>query len=56
MLFRSKDKTKKDKELTDKEFKLTLDEIYEDKIFAKNYRKKDVFKNINLTSKYSNNI
>ena len=56
MLFRSKDKTKKDKELTDIEFKLTLDEIYEDKIFAKNYRKKDVFKNINLTSKYSNNI
>ncbi len=56
LLFRSKDKTRNDKELNDKEIKSTLDEIYEEKTFAKNYRKNDFFKNVNLTSKYSNNL
>ena len=32
----------------------TLDDIYEEKIFAKNYKRNDFYKNINLTSKYSN--
>jgi hypothetical protein len=41
--------------LNDKELKSTLDEIYEEKTFAKNYRKNDFFKNANLTSKYSYN-
>ena len=55
LLFRSKDKNKNEKELNDKELKSTLDEIYEEKTFAKNYRKNDFFKNANLTSKYSYN-
>ena len=56
LLFRPKNKTRNDKELTDRELKSTLDEIYEEKTFARNYRKNDFFKNANLTSKYSNNI
>jgi hypothetical protein len=56
IIFKAKEKSKKDKEITDREYKTTLDEIYEEKIFATNYRKNDVFKNTNLTSKYSNKI
>ena len=56
LLFRPKNRTRNDKELTDRELKSTLDEIYEEKTFARNYRKNDFFKNANLTSKYSNNI
>ena len=50
----------KDKSRNDREFNImarfTLDDIYEDKTFAKNYKKNDFYKNANLTSKYSNNI
>ena len=53
LLFRPKNKN--EKEINDKEIKSTLDDIYEEIIFARNYRKKDFFKNIFLTSKYSNN-
>ena len=56
LIFKAKEKQKKDKEITDREYKSTLDEIYEEKIFATNYRKNDVFKNTNLTSKYTNKI
>ena len=53
LLFRPKNKN--EKEINDKEIKSTLADITEEKIFARNYRKKDFFKNIFLTSKYSNN-
>ena len=54
LLFRPKNKN--EKEINDKEIKSTLDDIYEEKIFVRNYRKNDFFKNIYLTSKYSNNL
>ena len=56
LLFRHKDKSKTDREITDKEVKSTLDEIYEEKLFAKNYKKNDFFKNLNITSRYSNKM
>ena len=56
LLFRNKLKGRNEKDITDKEIKSTLDEIYEEKLFAKNYKKKDYFKNLNITSKYSNKM
>ena len=55
LLFKQKDKSKSniDKE---KEMKLILDSIYEEKTYYRNYKKNDFFKNTNLTSKYSHNL
>ena len=36
--------------------KTNIDKIYEEKIFVRNYKKKDFYKNANLTSKYSNDF
>jgi len=52
LLFKQKDKVKSDKEFNGKAI---LDKIYEDKVFVKNYKRIDFFKNANLTSKYHNN-
>ena len=55
LLFKKKEKSKNniDKE---KEMKLILDNIYEEKTFYRNYKINDFFKNTNLTSKYSHNL
>ena len=37
----------------EKEMKYILDDIYEEKYYARNYKKNDFFKNANITSKYS---
>jgi len=50
--FRQNAKNKNKKYKTEKE--INIDEIYNDKTFARNYNEKDYFKHINLTSKYSN--
>ena len=56
LLFKHKYKGRNEREITEKEVKSILDEIYEEKLFAKNYKKRDFFKNLNLTSKYSNKM
>ena len=55
LLFKQKEKSKSniDKE---KEMKLILDSIYEEKTYYRNYKINDFFKNTNLTSKYSHNL
>jgi len=52
--FKQNVKTKNKKYKKEKEKEINIDDIYEDKTFAKNYDEKDFFKNTNLMSKYSN--
>ena len=50
-----KHKSRNEKEINnEKEMKYILDDIYEEKYYARNYKKNDFFKNANITSKYSN--
>ena len=56
LFFKQKDKGRNDKEFNDINTKSTLDKIYEEKTYVKNYKKIDFFKNTNLTSKYNNNL
>lgn len=55
LIFKQSEKSKSniDKE---KEMKLILDNIYEEKTYYRNYKINDFFKNTNLTSKYSHNL
>ncbi len=55
-LSQQKDKTRNGKEFNNRITKLNLDNIYDDIIFAKNYNTKDLNKNSNLISKYSNEL
>ena len=41
---------------TEGNYKPNMDNIYEEKIFAKNYKKVDFYKNANIRSKYSNDF
>lgn len=56
LLLKSKERNKSEKELNEKEIRLTLDDIYEEKTFAKNFKKSDFLLNSNLTARYSNKI
>ena len=53
MHFKQRLKAKNKKYKSDIEMPININDIYKDKIFAINYREKDIFKNANLTSKYS---
>ena len=57
LIFKHKERNKIEKDINnEKEVNSTLEEIYEEKIFARNYKKNDFFKNSNLTSRYSYNF
>lgn len=53
MHFKQRLKAKNKKYKSDIEMPININDIYKDKIFAINYHEKDIFKNANLTSKYS---
>lgn len=53
MHFKQSLKAKNKKYKSDIEMPININDIYKDKIFAINYHEKDIFKNANLTSKYS---
>jgi len=55
LLFKQKEKIKNNMD-KEKEMKLILDNIYEEKTYYRNYKINDFFKNTNLTSKYSHNL
>lgn len=52
IIFKQNKKNKNDS--SDNDTKTSIDNLYENKIFARNYTKKDFFKNINLSSKLYN--
>ena len=53
MHFKQRLKAKNKKYKSDIEMPININDIYKEKIFAINYHEKDIFKNANLTSKYS---
>ena len=56
LIYKQKNRNTNEKEINEKEIKYTLDDIYEEKIFAKNYKINDFFKNENITSRYSHKL
>ena len=56
LIYKQKHRHNNEKDINEKEIRSTLDDIYEEKTFAKNYKISDFFKNENLTSRYSNKI
>ena len=54
LIHKQKNKHNNEKEINEREIKSTLDDIYEEKTFAKNYKINDFFKNENITSRYTN--
>lgn len=56
LMFKQKDKIKNEREFNENFGKFTMDKIYEEKFFVKSYKKIDFYKNVNLTSKYYNNV
>ena len=56
LILQPKARNRNEKEINEREVRPSLDDIYEEKTFAKNFKKKDFFKNVNVTSRYSNKM
>ena len=55
LIFKNKDANpNSSKDINEREVKLLKDNIYEEKIFARNYKRRDFLRNENISSKYTN--